>query len=128
MTANTDSITNTGNDSLCRSRNSIIDELPPGRTPIQTVAIPDTKRDDIVERVRNACLNEGKQAYWVCTLDWWIEVLEAQAAADTAEELQRTLPEVKIGLVHGRMKPAEKQAVMQELKRTNCTCWLLQLW
>ena len=95
---------------------SIIDELPPGRTPIQTVAIPDTKRDDIVERVRNACLNEGKQAYWVCTLIDESEVLEAQAAADTAEELQRTLPEVKIGLVHGRMKPAEKQAVMREFK------------
>ncbi|WP_060983212.1 ATP-dependent DNA helicase RecG [Vibrio splendidus] len=95
---------------------SIIDELPPGRTPIQTVAIPDTKRDDIVERVRNACLNEGKQAYWVCTLIDESEVLEAQAAADTAEELQRKLPDVKIGLVHGRMKPAEKQAVMQEFK------------
>ena len=95
---------------------SIIDELPPGRTPIQTVAIPDTKRDDIVERVRNACLNEGKQAYWVCTLIDESEVLEAQAAADTAEELQRKLPDVKVGLVHGRMKPAEKQAVMQEFK------------
>ncbi|NOI31699.1 ATP-dependent DNA helicase RecG [Vibrio coralliilyticus] len=95
---------------------SVIDELPPGRTPIQTVAIPDTKRDDIVERVRNACLNEGKQAYWVCTLIDESEVLEAQAAADTAEELQRKLPEVKIGLVHGRMKPAEKQSVMQDFK------------
>ncbi|PNH78745.1 ATP-dependent DNA helicase RecG [Vibrio diazotrophicus] len=95
---------------------SIIDELPPGRTPIQTVAIPDTKRDDIVERVRNACLNEGKQAYWVCTLIDESEVLEAQAAADTAEELQRKLPDVKIGLVHGRMKPAEKQQVMQAFK------------
>ncbi len=95
---------------------SIIDELPPGRTPIQTVAIPDTKRDDIVERVKNACLNEGKQAYWVCTLIDESEVLEAQAAADTAEELQRKLPDVKIGLVHGRMKPAEKQAVMREFK------------
>lgn len=95
---------------------SIIDELPPGRTPIQTVAIPDNKREDIVERVRNACLNEGKQAYWVCTLIDESEVLEAQAAADTAEELQRKLPDVKIGLVHGRMKPAEKQAVMQEFK------------
>ncbi|TVU61410.1 ATP-dependent DNA helicase RecG [Vibrio atlanticus] len=95
---------------------SIIDELPPGRTPIQTVAIPDTKRDDIVERVKNACLNEGKQAYWVCTLIDESEILEAQAAADTAEELQRKLPDVKIGLVHGRMKPAEKQAVMREFK------------
>lgn len=95
---------------------SVIDELPPGRTPIQTVAIPDTKRDDIVERVRNACLNEGKQAYWVCTLIDESEVLEAQAAADTAEELQRILPDVKIGLVHGRMKSAEKQAVMKAFK------------
>ncbi|MRI29933.1 ATP-dependent DNA helicase RecG [Vibrio cholerae] len=95
---------------------SVIDELPPGRTPIQTVAIPDTKRDEIVERIRHACLNEGKQAYWVCTLIDGSEVLEAQAAAETAEELQRKLPEVKIGLVHGRMKPAEKQAVMQAFK------------
>ncbi|MEB5517554.1 ATP-dependent DNA helicase RecG [Vibrio cholerae] len=95
---------------------SVIDELPPGRTPIQTVAIPDTKRDEIVERIRHACLNEGKQAYWVCTLIDESEVLEAQAAAETAEELQRKLPEVKIGLVHGRMKPAEKQAVMQAFK------------
>ncbi|EIC2297811.1 ATP-dependent DNA helicase RecG [Vibrio cholerae] len=95
---------------------SVIDELPPGRTPIQTVAIPDTKRDEIVERIRHACLNEGKQAYWVCTLIDESEVLEAQAAAETTEELQRKLPEVKIGLVHGRMKPAEKQAVMQAFK------------
>lgn len=58
---------------------SVIDELPPGRTPIQTVAIPDTKRDEIVERIRHACLNEGKQAYWVCTLIDESEVLEAQA-------------------------------------------------
>ncbi|MGF1910300.1 ATP-dependent DNA helicase RecG [Vibrio kasasachensis] len=95
---------------------SVIDELPPGRTPIQTVAIPDTKRADIIERVRNACLNEGKQAYWVCTLIDESEVLEAQAAADTAEELQRILPDVKIGLVHGRMKSSEKQAVMKDFK------------
>lgn len=95
---------------------SVIDELPPGRTPIQTVAIPDSKRDDIIERVRHACLTEGKQAYWVCTLIDESEMLEAQAAADTAEDLQRKLPEVKIGLVHGRMKPAEKQAVMQAFK------------
>ncbi|MFA0088604.1 ATP-dependent DNA helicase RecG [Vibrio sp. 10N.261.51.F12] len=95
---------------------SVIDELPPGRTPIQTVALPDTKREAIIERVKNACLNEGKQAYWVCTLIDESEVLEAQAAADTAEELQRQLPEIKVGLVHGRMKPAEKQAVMKQFK------------
>ncbi|MCL9780333.1 ATP-dependent DNA helicase RecG [Vibrio sp. S4M6] len=96
---------------------SIIDELPPGRSPIQTVAIPDTKRGDIIERVKHACLNENKQAYWVCTLIDESEVLEAQAAADTAEELSTRLPELKIGLVHGRMKPAEKQAVMDAFKR-----------
>ncbi|QIA64482.1 ATP-dependent DNA helicase RecG [Vibrio astriarenae] len=95
---------------------SVIDELPPGRTPIQTVAIPDTKRDDIIERVKNACLNEGKQAYWVCTLIDESEVLEAQAAEEIAQELGRKIPDVKIGLVHGRMKSAEKQAVMQDFK------------
>ena len=95
---------------------SIIDELPPGRTPIQTVAIPDTKRQDIIERVRHACLTEGKQAYWVCTLIDESEVLEAQAAADIAQELQTTLPDVKIGLVHGRMKAGEKQEVMRAFK------------
>lgn len=95
---------------------SVIDELPPGRTPIQTIAIPDTRRKDIVDRVRSACLNEGRQAYWVCTLIDESEVLEAQAAADTAEELKLQLPELKIGLVHGRMKSAEKQAIMQQFK------------
>ncbi len=95
---------------------SVIDELPPGRTPIQTVVIPDTKRTDIIKRVKHACLEEGKQAYWVCTLIDESEVLEAQAAAEIAEELKLQLPELKIGLVHGRMKPAEKQQVMQEFK------------
>ncbi|CAM4089321.1 ATP-dependent DNA helicase RecG [Vibrio neonatus] len=95
---------------------SIIDELPPGRTPIQTVAIPDTKRADIIERIRVACAHEGKQAYWVCTLIDESEVLEAQAAAEIAEELTAKLPELKVGLVHGRMKPAEKQAIMQQFK------------
>ncbi len=95
---------------------SIIDELPPGRTPIQTVAIPDTKRDDVVERVRHACLTEGKQAYWVCTLIDESEILEAQAAEEVCQLLQQQLPEVRIGLVHGRMKSAEKQQVMQDFK------------
>ncbi|OCH74562.1 ATP-dependent DNA helicase RecG [Vibrio breoganii] len=95
---------------------SVIDELPPGRTPIQTVAIPDTKRADIIERIRAACAHEGKQAYWVCTLIDESELLEAQAAAEIAEELTAKLPELKIGLVHGRMKPAEKQAIMAQFK------------
>jgi ATP-dependent DNA helicase RecG len=95
---------------------SVIDELPPGRTPIQTVVIPDSKRRDIIERIRNACITEGKQAYWVCTLIDESEVLEAQAAEITAEELKLLLPELNIGLVHGRMKPKEKQAIMQQFK------------
>lgn len=95
---------------------SVIDELPPGRTPIQTVALPDSRRADIINRIRGACLSEGRQAYWVCTLIDESEVLEAQAASDTADELTAQLPELNIGLVHGRMKPAEKQAVMQRFK------------
>ncbi|KUJ00666.1 RecG [Vibrio sp. MEBiC08052] len=95
---------------------SIIDELPPGRTPIQTVAIPDTKRDDVIERVRHACLTEGKQTYWVCTLIDESEILEAQAAEEVSQLLQQQLPGVRIGLVHGRMKSAEKQQVMQDFK------------
>ncbi|QCG49641.1 ATP-dependent DNA helicase RecG [Aeromonas schubertii] len=94
---------------------SVIDELPPGRTPITTVAVPDTRRQDVIERVRLAC-TEGKQAYWVCTLIEESEVLECQAAEETAAELQRLLPGLHIGLVHGRMRPIEKQRVMEEFK------------
>ncbi|WP_283126183.1 ATP-dependent DNA helicase RecG [Providencia stuartii] len=95
---------------------SIIDELPPGRTPVTTVAIPDTRRNDIIERVRQACIDEGRQAYWVCTLIDDSEVLEAQAAQVTSEELALALPELNVGLVHGRMKPAEKQSIMAAFK------------
>ncbi|HGC6387576.1 TPA: ATP-dependent DNA helicase RecG [Cronobacter dublinensis] len=95
---------------------SVIDELPPGRTPVTTVAIADTRRSEIIERVRSAC-QEGRQAYWVCTLIEESELLEAQAAEATWEELKATLPELNVGLVHGRMKPAEKQVVMQAFKQ-----------
>ncbi|MEC6797627.1 ATP-dependent DNA helicase RecG [Photobacterium sp. S4TG1] len=95
---------------------SVIDELPPGRTPIQTVALPDNRRPQIIERIRAACQQEGRQTYWVCTLIDESEVLEAQAASDTADELTRLLPELKVGLVHGRMKPKEKQAIMASFK------------
>lgn len=95
---------------------SVIDELPPGRTPIQTVALPDSRRPQIIERIRAACQQEGRQTYWVCTLIDESEVLEAQAASDTADELTRLLPELKVGLVHGRMKPKEKQAIMASFK------------
>jgi len=96
---------------------SVIDELPPGRTPVTTVAIPDTRRSDIIERVRHACSEEGRQAYWVCTLIEESELLEAQAAEATWEELKTALPQLNVGLVHGRMKPSEKQAVMQAFKQ-----------
>ncbi|WP_145579468.1 ATP-dependent DNA helicase RecG [Yersinia vastinensis] len=96
---------------------SVIDELPPGRTPVTTVAIPDTRRSDVIQRVKNACLEEGRQAYWVCTLIEESELLEAQAAEVTCEELRVALPEIRVGLVHGRMKGPEKQAVMQAFKQ-----------
>lgn len=96
---------------------SIIDELPPGRTPISTVAIPDTRRDDVIQRIKHACLEEGRQVYWVCTLIEESELLEAQAAAVTYAELQATLVDVKLGLIHGRMTAQEKQAVMQAFKQ-----------
>lgn len=98
---------------------SVIDELPPGRTPITTVALPDSRRDDVIERIRQSCLNENRQAYWVCTLIEESEVLQCQAAEDTAVYLQAHLPELKIGLVHGRMKGSEKQDVMEEFKLGN---------
>ncbi|WP_413731204.1 MULTISPECIES: ATP-dependent DNA helicase RecG [unclassified Shewanella] len=96
---------------------SIIDELPPGRTPVTTVAISDSRRQEVIDRVRQAALNDGRQAYWVCTLIEESEVLECQAAEDTCEELCAALPELSIGLVHGRMKSAEKQQVMDSFKR-----------
>lgn len=95
---------------------SIIDELPPGRTPIKTIALPDTRRDEVIERVRSSCTADNRQAYWVCTLIEESEVLQCQAAEDCATHLQEQLPELKIGLVHGRMKPDEKQVVMDAFK------------
>ncbi len=94
---------------------SIIDELPPGRTPVQTVVIADSRRDQVVERVRQAC-SEGRQAYWVCTLIEESEVLECEAAEVTAERLKELLPQLRIGLVHGRMKAAEKADIMARFK------------
>ncbi len=76
---------------------SVIDELPPSCTPVTTVAIPDTRRTDIIDRVRHACITEGRQAYWVCTLIEESELLEAQAAEATREELKLALPELNVG-------------------------------
>lgn len=95
---------------------SVIDELPPGRTPVATVAVSASRRQEVIERVREACA-EGRQAYWVCTLIEESEMLEAQAAAATAERLTEALPELRVGLVHGRLKNVEKEAVMAAFAR-----------
>lgn len=95
---------------------SVIDELPPGRTPVTTVAIPDTRRDQVIQRVHQVCKEEGRQAYWVCTLIEESEALQCQAAEDTASQLAEALPDLRIGLVHGRLKSAEKEAVMTAFK------------
>ncbi len=94
---------------------SVIDELPPGRQPVQTVLIGDGRRDQVIDRVRAAC-EGGRQAYWVCTLIEESDALEAQAAEATCQDLQTRLPDLRIGLVHGRLKPSEKEAVMQAFK------------
>ena len=90
---------------------SVIDELPPGRTPIVTKLVSDERRDEILQRVREACM-AGSQAYWVCPLIEESEALQLQTANDTFAHMQATFPELKVGLVHGRLKPAEKQAIM----------------
>jgi len=95
---------------------SIIDELPPGRTPVKTVIIPNTRRDEVVERIRHAC-TQGRQAYWVCTLIEESDYLQFQAAEKTAQQLLEALPELRIGLLHGRMKAKEKEPVMTGFKQ-----------
>ena len=94
---------------------SIIDELPPGRTPVNTLVIADTRREEVIARVQQACA-QGRQAYWVCTLIEESEALQCQAAEVTATHLAEQLPDIRIGLVHGRMKPAEKASVMEAFK------------
>ena len=94
---------------------SIIDELPPGRTPIQTVTIPLERREQVLQRIVSNC-TEGKQAYWVCTLVEQSETLDAQAAEATYQEMRERFPELNIGLVHGKMKADAKQTVMQAFK------------
>tara|TARA_R100001039_G_C1854872_1_gene118543 strand:- start:160721 stop:162808 length:2088 start_codon:yes stop_codon:yes gene_type:complete len=94
---------------------SVIDELPPGRTPVTTVVVADSRRQDVIERVHAAC-QQQRQVYWVCTLIEESEHLQCQAAEDTATTLQDCLPDLKIGLVHGRMKSAQKEQVMAAFK------------
>jgi len=94
---------------------SIIDELPPGRTPVNTALIAEKRRPDIVARIAAAC-REGRQAYWVCTLIEESEALQCQAAEATWQELSTALPGLQVGLIHGRMKPKEKAEVMAAFK------------
>ncbi|MCW8958582.1 MAG: helicase-related protein, partial [Gammaproteobacteria bacterium] len=94
---------------------SIIDQLPPGRTPVETVALSDERREEVIARVASACA-EGRQAYWVCTLIEESESLQCQAAEESAAELAERLPQLRIGLVHGRMKATEKAQVMAAFK------------
>jgi ATP-dependent DNA helicase RecG len=95
---------------------SIIDELPPGRTPVKTVVLPDTRRDEVITRVRDVSVKQSRQTYWVCTLIDESEFLQSQAAQDTAILLRTALPELKVGLVHGRLKSNEKQQIMADFK------------
>ena len=94
---------------------SVIDELPPGREPVATIALPENRREEIIARVRTAC-KSGQQAYWVCPLIDESEVLDYEAAAASYEMLTEALPELRVGLVHGRMRPAEKERGMQAFK------------
>jgi ATP-dependent DNA helicase RecG len=94
---------------------STLDELPPGRTPVRTVVLANTRRDEVIERIRAACA-EGRQAYWVCTLIEDSDQLQAQAVEVAHAQLCAALPDLAVGLVHGRMKPKEKQAAMDAFK------------
>ena len=94
---------------------SVIDELPPGRTPVITKLVSDERRDEVIERVRAACM-EGQQAYWVCPLIDESETLQLQTAIETDESLRAAFPELNIGLVHGKLDNAEKARVMTAFK------------
>ena len=94
---------------------SLIDELPPGRKPVTTVALDNARRGEVIERV-GAAIDDGRQVYWVCTLIEESESLQAEAAEDTMSTLSNALPRHRIGLVHGRLKPREKEDIMQAFK------------
>ncbi|HSH44071.1 MAG TPA: ATP-dependent DNA helicase RecG [Arenicellales bacterium] len=94
---------------------SSIDELPPGRQPVETVAVRDERRDEVVQRVREAC-RSGRQAYWVCPFVEESDAIDASAATSMARDLSEALPEVEVGLIHGRMKAADKDAMMRRFR------------
>ena len=95
---------------------SVIDELPPGRTPVVTKLVSEERRAEVIQRVRDACI-AGRQAYWVCPLIEESETLQLQTALDTYAHVQQTFPELRVGLVHGRLKSADKQQVMAAFQR-----------
>ena len=95
---------------------SVIDELPAGRAPVKTVVLAETRRDEVVQRIRSACL-QGRQAYWVCPLIDESDEIPVQAAEETAAALAAALPELTVGLLHGRMPPAAKDATMHTFKK-----------
>jgi ATP-dependent DNA helicase RecG len=95
---------------------SVIDALPVGRKPVATVVVSERRRDEVLDRVARACA-AGEQAYWVCTLVEESEVLQCQAAEETASVLQQALPALSIGLVHGRMKQQQKNEVVERFKQ-----------
>jgi ATP-dependent DNA helicase RecG len=97
---------------------SIIDELPPGRQPVKTVAMPESRRPQLVQRVESHC-RAGQQAYWVCPLIEESETLDSQAAERLHEDLKSALPDLRIGLLHGRLRPAEKDEVMRRFKEAD---------
>jgi len=94
---------------------SVIDELPPGRTPVTTVVLAEARRDEVVQRIRSACL-DGRQTYWVCPLIDESEEMPYQAAEETAAALAAALPELGVGLVHGRMPASAKESAMRRFK------------
>ena len=94
---------------------SVIDELPPGRIPVNTLTVPDRRRAEVIDRIHHACQG-GQQAYWVCTLIEDSEQLQAKAAETTAANLRLALPDLRIGLIHGRLRPAEKTEVVEAFK------------
>ena len=95
---------------------SVIDALPSGRKPVSTVVVSEQRRQEVLDRVAGACA-AGEQAYWVCTLVEESEALQCQAAEETARTLQQSLPELSIGLVHGRMKQEQKNSVVDQFRQ-----------
>ncbi|MGH8119375.1 MAG: helicase-related protein, partial [Gammaproteobacteria bacterium] len=95
---------------------SVINEMPPGRKPVNTVIVSTARRDEVIDRIERACA-DGRQAYWVCTLVEEAEDLQCEAATETSRYLAERLPKLRIGLIHGRLKPAEKDSIMTAFKQ-----------